>query len=51
MKKPVKKDPVRVKMVNREGAIAHPFEDAVSTWEAAGWKRVEKSSDDERIDQ
>lgn len=51
MKKQVKKDPVRVKMVNRDGAIAHPYEDVAPIWEAAGWKRVETSSDDERIDQ
>jgi len=50
MKSPFKKDvagkpsaptaPVRVKITNKDGAIAQPYDNELAPWFAKGWTRV-----------
>ena len=40
----------RVKMTNKDGAIAHPLPDAVETWEKAGWTVVKKPKAKKKTD-
>ncbi len=44
-KTPAASEPKRVKMI-KGPATAWPFEDAVPTWEAAGWTRADAQHKD-----